>query len=102
MITKDAKLELVTSNTLCPINLNYSSNYITKTIAYIFVNTACKDIPCNNAAVKAKKANELFSTVLNFNEVKIYKNLSKKDVIDKLIDLKNIAKQFEEENENKN
>ena len=38
----DANFEMVTSNTLQPLNLHFHHNIITKSVAYIFVSEKCK------------------------------------------------------------
>ena len=38
----DANFEMVTSNTLQPLNLHFHHNIITKSLAYIFVSEKCK------------------------------------------------------------
>ena len=48
IVTKDAKLEIVTKNTLAPLSLIFSHNFVSKKIAYIFVNSGCKNIPYSN------------------------------------------------------
>ena len=69
IITQDARMELVTSNTLCPINLIYQHNYVTKTIATIFVNTECNGIDYTNANESGNTAVKLLKNVLNFDQV---------------------------------
>ena len=44
MVGKDANFEMVTSNAIQPILLSYEHNVATHTIAYIFINTKCKDL----------------------------------------------------------
>ena len=39
---KDANFEMVTSNTLQPLNINYHHNIITQSVAYIFVSEKCQ------------------------------------------------------------
>ena len=39
---KDANFEMVTSNTLQPLSINYHHNIVTNSIAYIFVCAKCK------------------------------------------------------------
>ena len=62
--TKDARMELVTSNTLCPLKLFFSHNLVTKTIAYIFCNTNCNGVEYNDAEVAREYASDLFNNVL--------------------------------------
>ena len=84
IVTHDARMELVISNTLCPINLIYKHNFVTKTIACIFVNTECNGIEYMNAVACGNTASKLFGNVLNFDKVEIYKNESKKDIVKRL------------------
>ena len=75
----------------------YSHNIVTRTIAYIFVNTECKGVPYNNSKECGNKAIEFFKGVLEFQEVSIFCNLTKTEVINKLNILKQIATNFEKD-----
>ena len=45
----DANFEMVTSNTLQPLNLHFHHNIVTKSLAYIFVSEKCKSqLPISN------------------------------------------------------
>ena len=82
--SKDAKIELVTSNNLCPINLVYSHNNVTNSIACIFVNSECNGVSYTDHDLKASKAEELFKDILEFNTVTVHNNLSKAEIIREL------------------
>ena len=64
MVNQDAKIELVTSNTLQPMNMILSHNIVTHSIAHIFVNTECKGIEYPKATQKGTTAFKLFNEVL--------------------------------------
>ena len=52
----DAHFEIVTSPTLQPIRLMYNHNKVTKTVAYVFVNTKCRDVKYKNAKQRGMQA----------------------------------------------
>ena len=52
----------------------YNYNKVTKTVAYIFVNTHCIDHKYKNAHERGDQAYRLFDEVLNFDQVFKYKN----------------------------
>ena len=81
---RDADFEMVTSNTLQPLNLIFAHNIVTRTIAYIFVNTECQGVTYKNAHERSEKAFELFDGVLEFAEVTVFRNKTKPEVIEKL------------------
>ena len=45
MVNNDAKIELVVSNTLQPMNLIMNDNKINETVAHIFINSECMGHP---------------------------------------------------------
>ena len=57
---KDAKFEMVKSNSLQPLSLIYSHNIVTRTIGLIFINDTCKDATYKDAEKRGQKAIELF------------------------------------------
>ena len=69
---KDANFETVTSNTIQPVQLNFYDKVITDSIAYIFVNTDCNGLAYKQAEIKGEKLEELYTTVLEFKEVKMF------------------------------
>ena len=75
---RDAKFEMVTSNSLQPLHMIYEHNIVTRTIAYIFINTECKGLQNKNAQERGNKAIELFKGVFEFEEVSFFHNLEKK------------------------
>ena len=49
---KDANFEMVTSNTIQSVQLNYHDKVITNSIAYIFVSTDCNGLKYKQADLK--------------------------------------------------
>ena len=74
---KDANFEMVTSNTIQPVQLNFRDKVVTSSIAYIFYSTDCNGLAYKNAEMKAIKLKELYSEILEFKEVKVFGNPSK-------------------------
>ena len=66
MMNKDASIELVTSNTLQPLNMIFSHNIVTHSVAYIFINTEARGNTYYNAEEKGKQAIKFFTDVLDF------------------------------------
>ena len=54
----------------------YNYNKVTKTVAHIFVNSKCLDVPYKNSQERGTQALELFDEVLEFDQVYKYKNPS--------------------------
>ena len=77
---KDVNFEMVTSNTIQPVQLNFHDKVITRSIAYIFVNTSCKGLAYKQAELKGEKLQELYSKILEFKDVQIFTNLTKKEI----------------------
>ena len=96
---KDANFEMVTSNTIQPILLSYKHNFVTESIAYIFVNSGCKELEYKAYQDKGKNTQKLFKDILEFNQVQVFEDLSKKEIIEQLEDLKNTARHYEFEND---
>ena len=59
MVGKDANFEMVTSNAIQPILLSYEHNVASHTIAYIFVNTSCKDLKYKDCEEKRESMLDL-------------------------------------------
>ena len=82
---KDANFEMVTSNTIQPLNLLYQHKIVEQSIAYIFVNTYPDnhDLPLwDDAEGRGEKARQFYEDILQFSHenVKMFKNLSKKEI----------------------
>ena len=60
IVAADAKIELVTSNNLCPIKLFYSHNFMKKKKACIFVNTKLDEMKVPKSEVMCETAEQLF------------------------------------------
>ena len=70
------------------MNMILDHNVITHSVAYIFVNTECKGNPYSRAEEKGADAIKIFTDVLNFEEVELFTNLSKSQVVEKLGELR--------------
>ena len=95
MVGQDANFEMVTSNTIQPILLHYQHNVASHTIAYIFINTKCKDLDYKD--IKEKKAcmQDLFEDRLKFSDVKIFEDKSKKEILEIIGELRKKACDYE-------
>ena len=92
---KKLDFEMVKSNSLQPINLIFESNIVTRSIAYIFVNSECNGLDYRNARGKGEMVYELFKDILLFKEVTIYNDQTMAEVIQKLKHLQQKAAEFE-------
>ena len=97
MVGRDANYEMVTSNTIQPILLSYQHNMVSHSIAYIFVNTGCQDLEYKDHALKKEKTESLYRKYLEFDEVYVFENKSKMEIIDILNDLRLKALEYESE-----
>ena len=79
------------------MNLIFSHNIVTRSIAYIFVNTECQDVPYRNAKERGEKARKLLESVLEFQRVTAFKNNTKQEIINHLTQLQAYADAFEQE-----
>ena len=77
MVGKDAKYEMVTSNTIQPILLSYEYHQVSHSIAYIFLNTGCKELEYKDHKLKKECTLELYEELLEFDEVQVFENKSK-------------------------
>ena len=66
---KDANFEMVTSNTIQPILLNFRDKVVNHSISRIFVNTDLNGKPWKNTELKAHEVKELYEEILQFNDV---------------------------------
>ena len=57
---------------------------MTDSIAYIFVNSGLKDLVYKAYEDKANRVEELYKEILNFDQVKVFKDLPKMEIIKKL------------------
>ena len=96
MANRDASIELVKSNTLQPMNMIFSDNIITDSIAYIFVNTECKGHPYDKPIEKGAVSLKLWNDVLGFKKVNYFTDLPKSEILRELKRLKEYANDFEE------
>ena len=94
----DAKFEMSASNTLQQLKLVYNHNIITRAIAMVFVFTYGYEK--KNSSKKAEASRLLFKD-LDFDQVEIYTDLSKGQVIEKLDLLQTSVDHFEEYNKSK-
>ena len=63
------------------------------------MNRGCKELEYKAYQDKGKNSQKLFKDILEFNQVRVFEDLSKKEIIEQLEDLKNTARQYEFENE---
>ena len=86
---------MVTSNTIQPVRLCYRQNVVTHSIAVIFVNTHCKGVQYKNAVERGEQARKLFKEELEYQEVRLFEDIDKAQIIEKLESLKARANEFE-------
>ena len=63
------------------------------------MNRGCKELEYKAYENKCKNTEELYKDILKFNQVRVFEDLSKKEIIEQLEDLKNTAMQYEFEND---
>ena len=95
MVGQDANFEMVTSNTIQPILLSYQHNVASHTIAYIFINTKCKDLEYKDIIEKNECMQDLFIKRLKFSDVKIFEDKSKKEILEIFGELRKKACDYE-------
>ena len=92
-------LEMSISNTVQPLKLFREHQVVTKSIAYVFVNTESKDLVYKNAVQRGKEAQKLFEEILEFDNVDVCTNFSKAQVLEKLNALERVKEKFEKSRE---
>ena len=78
--TKDANFEIIQSNTFHSLKLHYFHNIVTQTLGIVFVNALRLS---EQKITKAHAARDLLKETLKFDEVRLYVNLSKCQIIEK-------------------
>ena len=63
------------------MNLVFDSNIVTRSIAYIFVNSECSGLKYRDANDKAETAYNFFKNILGFDEVTTFKDRTKTEVL---------------------
>ena len=76
----------------------YEFNLVTKKRAFVFINTECKGAPFINAEKIGKQAAELFQDILEFDDVQVFQNLPKGQIIEQLKFIHAFSDQFEQDN----
>ena len=74
-------LEMLASNTICPVKLFYSHNIVTHTECAIFVNTHTRGLTWDKAAWKGKVIEKLFKDTFQFQSIQIFTDLTKRMMI---------------------
>lgn len=74
---RDAAFEMVSSSTLQPLNLFYSHNRVSESVALIVVNSTLGDVTLDNADDLEEQARQLFEEELLFGEVRVCHDLTK-------------------------
>jgi hypothetical protein len=77
------------------MNMILSHNIVTDSVAFIFVNTECKGVGYPKASEKGNTAFKLFNEVLGFKDVCYYENKSRRQIIARLMELKQKSVEFE-------
>ena len=86
--------KIVSPRKLQPLRLIYSYNVVTSSVAAIFVHTKANDLAYTGVDDRAMMQYLLFKFVLEFNEVKVYIDEPKEEIIDILDQLKERAEDF--------
>ena len=68
---------------------------VSQTIAYIFINTGCKELEYKDHRIKKKCIENLYQNLLEFQEVKVYENKNKFEMIEILQELNAKARDYE-------
>ena len=63
------------------------------------MNRGCKELEYKAYKNKGRNTLELYQDILKFDQVRVFEDLSKKEIIEQLEDLKNTARQYEFEND---
>ena len=95
MQTLDASIELATSKTYQTLNLSMCSQVIINSLAIIFVTSNKYSEGWEDQGAKAVS---LFENVLRFKKVEVCRDYTKRQIIDKLAEVKKFADHHEEMN----
>ena len=93
---EDSNFEMVTSNTIQPVRLSFRHNIVARSVGVVLVNTHCKGLSYKNAKEKGESAKKLLKDVFEFDEVRVFTDLTKENIVDKLTALKKEAKKHED------
>ena len=80
----ELRFELVKSNTLQPMNLIFDHNSVTRSVAFIFVNSECNGLEYKNHNECGETAYNLLKHTLEFKEVTTFTDLSKANILEKI------------------
>jgi len=81
MKSDDANIEIVSSSSLQTMRLVRKHNVVTHTIAAIFVTPELKGMEYQGWESRVNKQKEIFGKYLQYDEVKVHKDLSKDEYI---------------------
>ena len=102
---KDTLFEQVVSPTIQCLTMIYSHNVVTRTIGAIFVSDHCRGAKYKNVEQRGNSAIELLCGILEFKEVEVYHNKSKREIIEVMNRLNaqaaSFARELEEKDENR-
>ena len=80
-----------------PVRLFFIHKTATRSFASIFINKDTNDREFTTYSKKGEKARIIFEDILNFDEVHVYINLAKADIVEKLDTMQRVADEFEED-----
>ena len=75
--------------------MTFDNNIVTRSIAYIFVNSECNGLKFEASTIKAGMAYKLFKESLKFDEVTTFEDRNKQEIIQEIQVLIDKADNFE-------
>ena len=96
LYSNDANFEMASSNNIQPLKLFFLYNIVTHKISVVFVH-GCKSDYGKYFLEWLEKAVDLLENFLKFSDVKVFKDLSKSQVIEKLDLIQCEAEDFEQQ-----
>ena len=75
-------LEMLASNTICPVKLFYNHNIVTHTECAIFVNTHTRGLTWDKAQWKGKVIEKLFKDTFQFQSIQVLTDLTRRMMVD--------------------
>ena len=75
----------------------YEFNLITRKRAFIFISTKCNGLERTEAETNGERAVDLFQDILEFDDVQVFYNLPKGQIIEQLKFIRMLSDQFEQE-----
>ena len=92
---EDANYEYVTSSTIQPVRLFYQHKMVSRKIAVVFVTTENNGQRYTDAHARGEIAQEIFEELLEFDEVKVFTDQSKGQIIEQFDHLDALSNDFE-------